>query len=234
MTLNNVSAIGSVVDALIICNCEMTIGDHTYRAGEPFTYLRQVSVTIDSQSVSPQQTVVTPTNRGMQYVDAVNFVNRIVLSNVPMTTKVKSLFFVPAKNKIMTEWMEVTAPKMKLEHADAFDPFVYENAVLLPNERFTLEDGWLTIADFDEEKRYNICYNHREDLSSFVVENYPYFKIILLAQGNVNGKTSDQRLVFEKVSLMPQTQFTFNAAVQNNVNLVFGIIEPDKTVAVKI
>ena len=234
MTLNNVSAVGSIVDALIICNYEMTIGGHTYQAGEPFTYLRQVSATIDSQSVSPQQTVATPTNRGMQYVDAINFVNRVVLSNVPMTNKIKSLFFVPANDKAMTEWMEVTASTIKLEYADAFDPFVYENAVLLPNERFTLNNGWLTIADFDAKKRYNICYSHREDLSSFVVENYPYFKIILLAQGNVNGKTSDQRLVFEKVSLMPQTQFTFNAAVQNNVNLVFGIIEPDKTVAVKI
>lgn len=234
MTLNNVSAIGSIVDALIICNCEMTIGGHTYQPGEPFTYLRQVSATIDSQSVSPQQTIATPTNRGMQYVDAINFVNRLVLSNVPMTNKIKSLFFMPANDKIMTEWIEVTASTIKLEHADAFDPFVYENAILLPAERFTLEDGWLTITNFNEEKHYNICYSHAEDLSSFVVENYPYFKIILLAQGNTNGKTSDQRLVFEKVSLMPQTQFTFNAAVQNNVNLVFGIIEPDKTVAVKI
>lgn len=234
MTLNNVSAIGSIVDALIICNSEMTIGDRTYAAGEPFTYLRQVSATIDSQSVSPQQTVTTPSNRGMQYVDAINFVNRLVLSNVSMTAKVKSLFFKLEQGKTMVEWVEVTAPKMKLEHADAFNPFVYENAVLLPSERFTIEDGWLTIADFDEEKHYNICYSHNEDLSSFVVENYPYFKVILLAQGNINGKTSDQRLIFEKVSLMPQTQFTFNAAIQNSVSLVFGIIEPDKTVAVKI
>ena len=234
MNLNNVSAIGSIVDALIICNVEMTIGSHTYKVGEPFTYLRQVGASIDSQSVAPQQTVVTPSNRGMQYVDAVNYVNRLILSNVSMTSKVKSLFFKPATGKIMNEWVPVPNATIKLEHADAFDPFVYENAILLPAERYTLVDGWLTITEFDETKNYNICYSHAEDLSSFVVENYPYFKIILMAQGNINGKTSDQRLVFEKVSLMPQTQFTFNAATQNSVNLVFGIIDPDKTVAVKI
>lgn len=234
MNLNNVSAVGSVVDALILCNCELTIGDRTYQAGEPFTYLRQVNATIDSQSTAPQQTVVTPTNRGMQYVDAINFVNRLVLTNVPMTTKIKSLFFKPAQNKVMVEWMPVTDPKTKLEHADAFNPFVYKEGILLAANQYAIEDGWLTIADFDEEKHYLICYSHAEELSAFVVENYPYFKVILFAQGNVNGKTSDQRLVFEKVSLMPQTQFTFASATQNNVSLVFGIIEPDKTVAVKI
>lgn len=234
MTLNNVSALGSIVDALILCNCDMTIGGHDYQAGEPFTYLRQVTVNIESQSASPQATTLTPSNRGMQLVDAVNYLNRLVISNVSMTNKIKSLFFNPAENKVMTEWKPVLAVKTKLEHADAFNPFVYEEGVLLPAIRYTIEGGWLTIADFDEIKHYNICYSHNEALSSFVVENYPYFKIILLAQGNVNGKTSDQRLVFEKVSLMPQTQFTFAAATQNNVTLVFGIIEPDKTVAVKI
>ena len=234
MTLNNVSALGSIVDALILCNCDMTIGGHNYQAGEPFTYLRQVTVNIESQSASPQATTLTPSNRGMQLVDAVNYLNRLAISNVSMTNKIKSLFFNPAENKIMTEWKPVLAVKTKLEHADAFNSFVYEEGILLPVTRYTIEDGWLTIADFDEVKHYNICYSHNEALSSFVVENYPYFKIILLAQGNVNGKTSDQRLVFEKVSLMPQTQFTFAAATQNNVTLVFGIIEPDKTVAVKI
>lgn len=234
MTLNNVSALGSIVDALILCNCDMTIGGHNYQAGEPFTYLRQVTINIESQSAAPQTTTLTPSNRGMQLVDAVNYLNRLILSNVPMTNKIKSLFFEKAANNTMVEWMPITAPTTKLEHADAFNPFVYEEGVLLPAARYTIEDGWLTIADFDEIKHYNICYSHSEALSSFVVENYPYFKVILLAQGNVNGKTSDQRLVFEKVSLMPQTQFTFAAATQNNVTLVFGIIEPDKTVAVKI
>ena len=234
MNLNNVSAIGSVVDALILCTCDMTIGDHDYHAGEPFTYLRQVSVNIESQSVSPQSTVLTPSNRGMQLVDAVNYLNRLVISNVSMTNKIKSLFFKQAASNTMVEWMSITVPKMKLAHADAFNPFVYEEGILLPAARYIIEDGWLTIADFDEIKHYNICYSYSEALSSFVVENYPYFKIILFAKGNVDGKTSDQRLVFEKVSLMPQTQFTFAAATQNNVTLVFGIIEPDKTVAVKI
>lgn len=235
MNLNNVSALGSIVDALIICNCEMTIGDHTYRAGEPFTYLKQVMATIDSQSVSPSTTVATPTNRGMQMVDAINFVNRLVLSNVGMTSKIKSLFFKTAKDQEMTEWITITDPVMRLEHTDAFGAFIYKNnELLIEGADFTLEDGWLRINDFDDAARYFGSYVHRQDLSTFVVENYPYFTIILYATGNVNGKTSDQRLVFKKVSLMPQTSFTFAPVTQNNVNLVFGILEPDKTVTVKI
>ena len=234
MTLNNVSAVGSIVDVLIICNCEMTIDGHNYAAGEPFTYLRQVIVAINSQSSAPQQTVITPTNRGMQYVDAVNFINSLTITNVPMTSKIKSLFFKTVPNQTMVEWMEVTAPKMKLEHPDAFSPFVYENGVLLAASDYELADGWLTITNFDELKHYNICYSHHQALSSFVVENYPYFKIILLATGNVNGKTSEQKLIFEKASLMPQTQFSFSSTTQNSVTLVFGIVEPDKTVMVEI
>ena len=92
MTLNNVSALGSIVDALILCSCDMTIGGHNYQAGEPFTYLRQVTVNIESQSAAPQTTTLTPSNRGMRLVDAVNYLNRLILSNVPMTNKIKSLF----------------------------------------------------------------------------------------------------------------------------------------------
>ena len=237
MTLNNISAFGSPVDALIICNYSTTIGSATYAAGEPFTYLRQVNVSIDSASETPQTTVNTPSNRGMQLVDAVNYINRLVIAGVPMTNKVKSLFFKPAETMENVDWITVTAPTVKLEHADPVKVVLYKDGALLTaGTDYTITDHvWLEIAEFDETASYFGAVTYTDNtLCRFITDNYPYFKVVLFAKGNVNGKTAVQKVILDKVSLMPQTSFSFDPSTQNNVTLVFGVIQPEKTVAIKI
>ena len=234
MILNNISALGSNVDAMILVNIDTTIGDTTYHAGEPFTFLHNISANIDSISVSPQTSVTTPSNKGMQLVDAINYINRLTLNGVPMTKKIKSLFFNQVATRYDIDWIQVLDSPMKLEHAPV-KIFLYKDGVLLPDDSYTCEDQWLRINNYDGEPGYMCAYKYAdEDLWQFVTTNYPYFTVILYAWGNQNGKTVEQRIIFEKVSLMPQTGFTFDASVQNNVSLVFGVIEPEKTVSVKI
>lgn len=234
MILNNISAFGSSVDAMILVNIDTTIGDTTYQAGEPFAFLRNISANIDSISVSPQTSVTTPSNKGMQLVDAVNYINRLTLNGVPMTQKIKSLFFQQLDSKYDIDWISVPDSQIKLEHTPV-TIFLYKDGELQSDDSYTCEDQWLTINDYDEDASYMCAYKYAdEDLCQFVTTNYPYFTVILYAVGNQNGKTVEQRIIFEKVSLMPQTGFTFDASVQNNVSLVFGVIKPEETVSVKI
>ena len=72
------------------------------------------------------------------------------------------------------------------------------------------------------------------DFMTFNSASFPYFSAVIYGKGNTNGVTSDFRLNLEKLSLMPDSFAGFTAGTQNQLNMVFGIIDADKTVALKI
>ena len=237
---NYLSTLGSDINVLMLCAVDMEIDGKSYVAGEPFTFLKGVTASIDSQTITAQTGVATPTNRGLKVLDSIQYLDQIVLNNVPYTKKVQSLFF--NKQEITQyenfEWSPLTVAQTKLR-AMPTKIFVYKNGQLLDVSEYTItqpaESVWLTINEFDEAAQYNVGYSYVDDrLVAFQSKNYPYFKLVLYIKGNVANKTSDQVIVLEKVSLIPQTALNFLPNAQNFVTLNFGIIDADKTVRLKI
>lgn len=235
---NYVSTLGSNINILLICTTDMTIGGQTYAANQPFTYLKNVMASVSSQTAMPQASNLSPSNPGLHLVDSTQFLNQLVISNVPYTQKVKSLFFSPVAGQVLEnyDWMQVSACESKLRGIPS-NIFVYKDGALLTNEQYTIEGQWLKIRqeDYDTDATFLAGYSYPdENLSAFRSENYPYFKAVLYIKGNVANKTSDQTIIFEKVSLIPQTTLDFLPNSQNFVTLNFGIIDAAKTVRLKI
>lgn len=237
---NYLSTLGSDINVLMLCAVNMEIDGKAYMAGEPFTFLKGVTAAIDSQSITAQNGVATPTNRGLKILDSIQYLDQIVLNNVPYTKKVQSLFFNKheASNYENFEWSPLTVAQTKLR-AMPTQIFVYKNGDLLNDSEYTItqlaEAVWLTINDFDDAAQYMVGYSYVDDrLVAFQSQNYPYFKLVLYIKGNVANKTSDQVIVLEKVSLIPQTVLNFLPNAQNFVTLNFGIIDAEKTVRLKI
>ena len=237
---NYLSTLGSDINVLMLCAVDMEINGKQYAAGEPFTFLKSISASIDSQTITPQAATLSPTNRGLHLLDSTQYLDQIVLTNVPYTKKIQGLFFSqrPGTTNENFEWVPVAVPQVKLK-AMPTKSFVYKNGELLDTLEYTItesENGvWFVIANYDEEAQYIIGYSYADDhLVSFQSKNYPYFKLVLYIKGNVANKTSDQVIVLEKVSLIPQTALSFLPNSQNFVTLNFGIIDAEKTVKVKI
>lgn len=238
MNLNNVLAFGSTVDVLLICNYEVEIGGHTYSPGEPFTLLKSVQVGIDSQAEAPQVINVTPSNIGLSLVNQTSYLYRLTIGGVTMSSKISDLFFtknLAASNVVMLNSIE--HPQMKLAHTPTSIFLYYQKNGMtfhLAPSQYTIADDWLTLLDMDSDAIYFGFYYYTDlDFRQFSSETYPYFKAIVYGKGNVNGATTTNTLIFEKLSLMPTTNFDFAGSTQNNVNLIFGIIDAEKTVSIK-
>ena len=237
---NYLSTLGSDINVLMLCAVDMEIDGKPYIAGEPFTFLKGVTASIDSQTITAQNSVVTPTNRGLKILDSVQYLDQIVLNNVPYTKKVQGLFFNKREEGSYEnfEWSPLTMAQTKLR-AMPTQIFVYKNGDLLNDSEYVVvqsaEAIWLTINEFDDAAQYIVGYSYVDDrLVAFQSKNYPYFKLVLYIKGNVANKTSDQVIVLEKVSLIPQTALNFLPNAQNFVTLNFGIIDAEKTVRLKI
>lgn len=116
MNLNNVFAHGSTVDILLKCYTDMSINGTTYAAGQPYTFIKDAMVNIDSQSVSPQTVVTTPSRNGLQIVQQTNYLYRLTISGVTLTDKIRSLFFNKQNFTTNTEILNIAYETIKLEH----------------------------------------------------------------------------------------------------------------------
>lgn len=241
MDLNNIFAFGSTVDVLLICNYETKIGDRTYAAGEPFTFLHSVRVSIDSQAETPQTVVNTPSRKGLQLVDSTNYLYRFTIDGVTISRKIKDLFFSPRDSVENVESISsIDYPQIKLEHTPTrifLFKHTLEGEEPLDTSDYSLDGDWLTLnINFNpyEEAYFGFYYYNDEGFDSFISKTYPYFKAVVYGEGNRNGESSSVSFVFDKLSLMPMTNFDFAGSTQNSLSLVFGIIDPDKTVSVKL
>lgn len=229
---NYLSTLGSDVNVLLLCPVAMEINGHSYSAGEPFTYLKGVTASIDSQIATPQASTLSPSNRGLHLLDATQYLDQLILNNVPYSKKVQGLFFQSTGSYPNVEWTRVNAVQTKLR-VGATSIFLYKDGVFSAD--YAVTGDWLTITNFDAAATYMLNYLYPDNgFAAFKSENYPYFKAVLYIKGNVANKTSDQTIVFEKLALVPQTALNFLPNAQNFVTLNFGIIDADKTVRLKI
>lgn len=230
---NYISTLGSTCKALILCTTDTIINGQSYKANQPVIYLTDVQASIDSQVVTPQASNLSPTNKGLHLLDGTEYLDQLIINNVPYSKKVQNLFFYPATTVLENyDWMRVNAEEVKLR-AQPIDIYVYKNGELI--EDYNVDGDWLMIQDYDEMANYVAGYSYVDNnLKQFTNPHYPYFKVVLYTKGNSNNKTVDQIFIFNKVALIPQTALQFMPNTQNFVTLNFGIIDADKTVRMKI
>lgn len=232
---NYLSTLGSDINVLMLCATDMEINGEQYVAEQPFTYLKGVTASIDSQTVIAQTATTSPSYKGLHLLDGQQYLDQIVLNNVPFSKKVQGLFFNKQGNSTYNnfDWTPVVNAQQKLK-GEPIQIFVYKNGTLM-SEGYEIDGQWLKMSDYDTTNSYLVGYSYRdEQLFAFTSKNYPYFKLVLSIKGNVANKTSDQTIIFEKVALIPQTALNFLPNTQNFVSLNFGIIDAEKTVRMKI
>lgn len=232
MNLNNVFAYGSTVNVLLKCYVDMTINGKNFKAGEPYTLLKGVHANIASQTYTSATSTDAPKAAALRTTTQSNYMYQLTFSGITLTDKIRALFFNSADKIINTDIIVLEHEVTKIE-VTPVDIWFYIDGVLATTNDYIYENGWFTINNYNTSKKYQVMITY-EDASFMKLspEMLPYFSAVIYGVGNTSGQTSDYRFVFDKLALLPDA--AFDSQSQNQIDIVFGIIDSDKTVAMKL
>lgn len=227
MNINNVFAQGSTVDVLLKCAFDMTINGVEYKAGQPYTTFNDAAISIDSRSQEKE----VNTRNGIVVGDKNSYIYRLSLGAATWTKKLRDLFFASSSSQINTISSVLNHETTILSQVPT-QIWFYVNDVL--STAYTLEDKTFTISDYDNTNIYLLFYSYAD--SNFVTFQrtiFPYFSAIVNGKGNKDGIGTNFTMIFDKLLLMTDNYFDFNAGTQTFTKITFTVIDPTKTVSIK-
>ena len=198
---NEIYEFSGIVDVLLKCKVDVTIAGAQYKAGEPYTYLKDVDLhtqyNIHTAGGSGRMTAVN-TREGE--IDEIN------LLNVPLTTKIADLIFTKDSNGHTETYKETIVcwedGQLSLTKIPLNGVFCYDDQFNLIN--ITNIADQTVFGAFEVNKEYLVFYNiHCDEFSyGFMSPIYPYFELQIFGKGNKDKSTRDLFMLFPKASLI--------------------------------
>ena len=211
--MNDLYEFGGVSDVIIRCNSDRTIGNQLYKAGQPYTILKDVLVQIgyrNTTSDSSAKTNILANREGLP--------DLISIGNIVLNTKVCDLIADRTSAQAHTKYIEYIAEDNKIYLPEApiqNTVYVYYKNQLLTD--FTINNDIL-FGNFISGEKYVIIYSVLSDniCFNFNVPSYGYFSLDIIGKGNLNKQTQNIYIHFPAVSLISNPIFNLvNGSILN-------------------
>lgn len=197
--MNNLYEFGGVCDVIVRCNSERTIGNRTYKSGEPYTILKDVYVNVGYRTTISDASAknnVLSNREGLP--DVVN------ISGVTLTDKVCNLIATKEKQGIITKSYEAVADDGVIYMPETYIPdsvYIYRGNELITD--FTVENDKL-LGVFEEGQTYLIFYSvlMSANCFNFEIPSFGYFSLDIIGKGNIDKKSKNVYISFPAVSLI--------------------------------
>lgn len=220
---NNIYEYGGIADVLIKCKTKTIIGDVEYKAHEPYTFLKDVSVNFDYGKSASDITVKRPI---ISIIDGAPHTIRI--GSVPLTQKIANLMLTPAQQNYSRARRELifcnNAGELCINYAAQRDVFVYDDSFnQIHVTEFTPN---IIYGDFVQDVQYLVFYVEEcvGNKYSLQTPSYPYFEIDIFMKGNTNKITNDVYMHFDAVSVISTPNLNINGGGILSAPLTFSII----------
>lgn len=218
--MNNLYEFGGSCDVVIRCNSERTINNKQYKAGEPYTILRDVFCSLQYKNNTAEanaKTNIVATRQGSP--DIVN------ISNIVLNDKICDLIATRNGFKYITKVYEGYGEngKLYLPQKPEGSIFIFKGSIAI-NE-FEINDYILT-GNFEEGASYLVIYQILTQHSCFEFDtpHYGYFSLEIIGKGNQNKKSENIYMSFPAVSLMSVPVFDLVNGTLLNTPLQFECI----------
>lgn len=221
--MNKLYELGSVVDILIKPNTDTVIGNKTYKANEPYTVLKDVSVGLIYEQISSDITAKKPINSSQKARPY-----QITINDIQLTQKILDLILTRIENtdyiRTIKEICIAEKNSIYLNNEPIKDLFIYDksgSAVRVDN----IEDN-IVSGNFNDGESYLVFYESKIDnvIYSFEMPHYPYFTLEINGKGNTDKNTSSIYCKFPAVSLVSIPNINFINEDILNSPLIFNII----------
>lgn len=224
---NEILEFSGVGSALIKCIIDTDIGEKTYKAKEPYTYLKDIEIHTVYQAHNASGAGRVPVVNNRDGVVAV-----IELKDVPLSDKVASLIMTKNNSgysktckEQITCWSDGV---LEITEAEISNVFCYDedyNAVEIESVQ-----GAEIHGNFEAQKEYLVFYDIAEASTGYNFESprYPYFEIQLFGKGNKDKLTQSFFMKFPKVSLISSPRLNTQNGGMLSTTLTFNIIYSEK------
>ena len=220
--MNNLYEFGTSCDVIIRCPFDTEIGGQFYKAGSPYTILKDVYYNL---SYKTQNTNAFSKENILSYRNALpDFIN---LYNVTLTDKVCNLITTRVDNKMITKVYHAIAVNgiIYLPENNATNIYIVHDGSLIDID-YTVEEDKI-IGDFIEQQEYMLIYNvvNQSETFDFETPSHGYLSLEIIGKGNLNKTTSSIYMNFPAVSLISVPLFNLSSGTILSAPLTFECIQ---------
>lgn len=222
--MNNLHEFGGVCDVIIKCNSERAIGEKTYKAGEPYTILKDVYVNIGYQNTTSEGSA-----KNNIYAHRSGSPDTISISGLTLTDKVSNLIATKIQQSVVTKYCECIADKNTIYMPEPYiknSVYIYYNGEKINCKE---QDDCLT-GNFTNGYIYTIFYSVAvtQHCYDFTVPSYGYFSLDIIGKGNTNKKSNNIFISCPAVSLVSVPVFNLVNGTILNAPLQFTVIDKNQ------
>lgn len=201
--MNTLYEYGGIANVLIKTNVETEIGGKVYKAGEPYTMLKDVYVVLGYEQATTPIAAKKPVSSSQSARPY-----RITITNITLTKKVANL--------ILTKCVDDTFTRTIIEKAYPIDGELYlANEIAANTPVFVYDSSGAAVsvkdstantivADFENDQEYTVYYSIAATGTKykFEIPHYPYFTFEIEGKGNKDKLTNSVYFKFPAVSLV--------------------------------
>ena len=201
--MNTLYEYGGIANVLIKTNIDTEIGGKVYKAGEPYTMLKDVYVVLGyEQATSPiaAKKPVSSSQSARPY--------RLTITNITLTKKVANLILTKCDDDVYTRTVSEKVFAIGKELYLANEPventpiFIYDSS----GAAVSVEDSAANIitAEVEDGQEYLVYYTISSTGTKykFEIPHYPYFTFEISGQGNKDKLTNQVYFKFPAVSII--------------------------------
>lgn len=249
MNQNSLIEIGSKGDVILKFNTDVCVNGRTYKKGEPYLFLRDVSVLIDygqtEKEATKQQALAAHNNIYPEavHISGVPFSRRIAALLATFTEE-KETYYKNEMKILNIEEDDVEGNYFILENVDLDQPvYLYdENMSLIERNLYEIEYYDTDMNSYigagkegyklSTNGQYTIFFSSAVEGAKFELKkpHIPYMTMEIQGIGNINKKNAEVFMRFEKVSLTSVLNFNFLEEGTINAPLRFTVLKGESEI----
>ncbi len=188
--------------------------------GQPYTKINDLEVEVSFSDETPIST------QGVQNIlgTHTNYVEHLVLKNVPLNEKIIALLFEDSAQKACTTSIVATANNegvVFLPKMNAYNIYIYD----INNELVKKQESGARVEELEANTKYYIIYQFDGVVSKQLnTKATPYMSLNIESFGNIDDQTTKSWLSFSKCMLVSSIDLSYQL-YGNSIDLTFKILK---------